>query len=316
MTEIAIVGASGLVGRTFIQLLEKSNMPFDRIVLFGSENSEGMNIRIRGEEYAIERLTENIPDSIDIAFFSAGSAVSRAFIPLFASKGIICIDNSSAFRMDREIPLIVPEINMGILRKEQRIIANPNCSTIQLVLILHHLRQIYPLKRIDIVSCQSVSGAGRQALNLLHEEMDSRGADNVFYNNVVQHIGDIDESGYCFEEIKVMNETRKILDSPDLEISATTFRVPVDYCHTESVIVHFAKTIDMDRIYKSLQKSNMPIRFDYEVSNDKVAHTDAVFVSRVRKDSSRDNILHLTVTADNIHIGAATNAVKIAEEIL
>lgn len=316
MSNIAIIGASGLVGQTFIELLNKRNIPIDNLYLFGSRRSAGTCINVRGRNYVIEPLQGTIPPRIDIAFFSAGSEISKAYIPLFAAANAVCIDNSSVFRMDEHIPLIVPQINGELIKPEHRIIANPNCSTIQLVLVLHTLRDLHEFSRVDVVSCQSVSGAGRTALNTLKEERQNPDSNTIYCNNVIQSIGSLQKDGYCFEEIKIINETRKILASDTLQVNATTFRVPVEFGHTESVSIHFKAPVDIDRAIETLQNTSLPITFNNEVTNSMAAHTDNVFVSRVRRDLADSRIMHLTVTADNIHIGAATNAVNIAEEII
>ncbi len=316
MTNIAVIGATGLVGKTFINVLIERNFPFSNIVLISSVQSKDTPAQIKGETYYNKTFDPDIFSDIDIAFFSAGASLDRDYINKLENHKCICIDNSSAFRDSDSIPLIVPEVNGKLIDRKHRIIANPNCSTIQLVIVLNILMKLDAVKRIDVVSFQSVSGAGRNALAKFRDELRNNKEHAEYYNNIIQHIGDIDVSGYCSEEIKIIKESRKILNSPSLDISSTTMRVPVDIGHTEAVSVIFEHSVEINDIENIFKLNTNVIRFCDNINNDTVKGNDLVYVSRLRKDISNNKQIHFTITADNLRVGAATNAIKIAEELI
>ncbi|MBN2259544.1 MAG: aspartate-semialdehyde dehydrogenase [Clostridiales bacterium] len=320
---LAIVGATGMVGQTFLKVLEERNFPFENLYLFSSAKSSGMKITFMGKEYTVEELTEASFDrEIDIALFSAGGDISEKFSPLAASKGVIVIDNSSAFRMDENVPLVVPEVNPEDIAKHHGIIANPNCSTIQAVVALKPLNELYKIKRIIYSTYQAVSGSGVKGYNDLEQGLKGKELLSAYphpiANNVIPHIDVFMENGYTKEEMKMINETKKMLHNPDLKITATTVRVPVFYSHSESINVELEKPFNMSDIFKLYQNAEGIVLVD-DVKNDKyplaldAAGTDEVYVGRLRRDESVENGLNLWVVADNIRKGAATNAVQIAE---
>ncbi len=318
MVNIAVIGATGLVGRTFLKLIEERNFPFKDICLISSPESENTILTVNGKEYKTVQFNEKLFYDIDIAFFSAGSINNSKFVPLAVSKDTVCIDNSSAFRMDNNIPLIVPEVNIHSLSKYDKIISNPNCSTIQLVIVLNAIRDIYSIKRINVVSAQAISGAGKTMLKTLKKQRNDIDTFNepIFFNNIIQHIGEIDSFGYCDEELKIINETRKILNTNNLDISATTMRVPVENVHTEAITIEFNNKVEVEKIKQVLKKHKKSIRLVGETNNIKVYGSDYVYISRLRYDKFNNKIIHMIVTADNLRVGAALNGIKIAEALI
>ncbi len=322
---LAVVGATGMVGRTFLKVLEEKNFPADEIYFFASAKSKGNIITYKNKEYQVEELTETSFDrGIDIALFSAGGSTSKIYSPVAASKGCIVVDNSSAWRMDPSVPLVVPEVNPGDIEKNKGIIANPNCSTIQAVVVLKPILDLYGIKRVVYSTYQAVSGAGLAGYNDLRNGLS--GLPPVKFphpiaNNCLPHIDDFLDNGYTKEEMKMVNETRKILGVPDMRITATTVRVPVFDCHSESINVECEKPVDIAHLRKVLSESKGIIVQD-DVSNKiypmaiNVKDKDEVFVGRIRRDESVENGLNMWVVADNIRKGAATNAVQIAELLL
>lgn len=324
MISCAIIGATGLVGSMFLKVLEEKNLSIDEYRLFASSKSKGKKVTFMNKEYIIEELDRTVPTSnFTYALFSAGSNISKEYVPLFAENGTIVVDNSSAFRMDSSVPLVVPEINFEDV-KDSNIIANPNCSTIQAMLPLNILNKLYGLKRIVYSTYQSVSGAGKKGLEDL--ENTSKGLKeekfpHKIYNNCIPHIDDFLESGYTKEEMKMINETRKILHLDSLPITATCVRVPVENCHCESINVELKNNIDLDYIKQDLSRSEHIVllddtRFNIYPLNTFVSGKDEVFIGRVRRDYSIDNGVNMWVVADNIRKGAATNAVQILEKLL
>lgn len=321
----AVVGATGLVGRTMLKVLEERNAPVASIRLLASARSAGSRVRFKGRYITVEELTPESFDGIDYALFSAGGDVSRRFAPLAAEAGAVAIDNSSAWRMDRNVPLVVPEVNAGALAKHKGIIANPNCSTIQLVVALKPLHDAFGLKRVVVSTYQAISGAGQAGLDQLRAEI--RGKEpakrkfqrQVAFNTIFHSFGDGDD--YTEEEVKMMNETRKILELPRLAVTMTCVRVPTEVAHAESVNAEFERAASPARARRVLEKSPGIIVMD-DPSNDvyptvlDAGGRDEVFVGRIRKDSSRPNTLNFWVVADNVRKGAATNAVQIAEELI
>ncbi|CAM3059138.1 aspartate-semialdehyde dehydrogenase [Streptobacillus felis] len=326
MKNIAIVGATGLVGTTFLKVIEKRKIKFNKLYLYASSRSAGKIINFMGKDYEIIELKdENIKDDIDFALFSAGGSTSLEFAPKFAEKGATVIDNSSAWRMDEDVPLIVPEANIEDAENVKKgIIANPNCSTIQVIPVLKVLADKYGLKRVIYSTYQSVSGAGVKGLDDLEKNLKGEESTNFpsqIAFNLIPQIDVFLDNGYTKEEMKMVNETRKILHLPDLRVSATCVRVPVRYSHSVSMNVEMENAFDLDEVKELLSKSNGVVLVD-DVKNNiypmpiMTEGKDEVFVGRIRRDETVDNGLNLWVVADNIRKGAATNAVQILELLL
>ena len=322
---IAVVGATGMVGRTFLKVLEEKQLPVENYYLFASARSAGSTIKFMGKDYVVEELTENSFDrDIDIALFSAGGSTSEKFAPIAASKGCIVIDNSSAWRMDPEGPLVVPEVNPDDIKWNKGIIANPNCSTIQAMVALAPLHRKYGIKRIVYSTYQAVSGAGLAGYMDLENGLKGEAPKKFPYpiaGNCLPHIDVFCDNGYTKEEMKMVNETRKILGDNDIKITATTVRVPVFNSHSESINVELKKPFELDDIFTLLKNSEGVIVEDdvknniYPMAINATGH-DETFVGRIRRDDSVENGLNLWVVADNIRKGAASNAVQIAEKII
>ncbi len=323
--KVAIVGATGLVGRAVMQVLEEKNLPIESYGLFATAKSAGTVFSILGKEYVVEELTEHSFDSgFDFAIFSAGGETSKKYAPIAAEKGCIVVDNSSYFRMDTSVPLVVPEVNMEDAFNHHGIIANPNCSTIQAMLPLKALDDKYNIKRVVYSTYQAVSGAGKNALYDL-ENIDNKEPLKKFpypiYNNCLPHIDNFMENGYTKEEMKMINETRKILHKPDLKVTATTVRVPVRNSHSESINLEFEKSFELEELVQTL-KDFPNIIVEDDTSNNlypmpiNASGYDEVFVGRIRRDFSVDSGINLWVVADNIRKGAASNAVQIVEKLM
>lgn len=323
---LAIVGATGLVGSTFLKVLEDRNFPFENLYLMASAKSAGKTITFKGKDYVVEELTEHSFDKpIDIALFSAGGSISQTFAPIAASKGVVVVDNSSAWRMDPTIPLVVPEVNPDDVKWNKGIIANPNCSTIQAVVPLKPLHDKYKIKRVIYSTYQAVSGSGLKGIedlkNGLAGSKETKAYAHPIANNCLPHIDVFLENGYTKEEMKMINETQKILGDDNLKITATTVRVPVFDSHSESINIEFEKPFDLEELKQVL--ANAPgIILQDDVSQNlyplaiNAAGKDEVFVGRVRRDESVENGINLWVVADNIRKGAATNTIQIAELLL
>lgn len=323
--KVVVVGATGLVGRKMLQVLEEMNFPIDQLLVTASERSVGKKLLFGKTQLEVIALQDAVNEKPTVALFSAGSDVSKTWAPKFAEKGTMVIDNSSAWRMDPEIPLVVPEINGSVLTTRHKIIANPNCSTIQMVLALAPLHAAFEIERIVVSTYQSVSGSGAKGIQQLMDERAGKTATPVYPHpidmNTLPHAGDFDETGYTTEEIKLVNETRKILNAPDLAITATAVRVPVYGGHSEAVNVTFKKPFTIDQVNELL--GNMPgimvqdspekNRYPMPVN---AYEKNEVFVGRIRRDFSVKNGLNLWIVADNIRKGAATNAVQIAQYAL
>ncbi len=324
--KIAVVGATGLVGRVMLRVLEESRL-FEGIDLLpaASERSEGKKVLFHGREttvMSISRVLEALPD---IALFSAGKEVSLEWVPAFAGRQVYVIDNSSAWRQDVNIPLVVPEINAAEIKKHTRIIANPNCSTIQMVLALAPLHSRYGIRRIVVSTYQSVTGSGAAAVRQLEDERAGRIVEKAYPHpidlNLFPHGGIFLENGYTTEEQKLVDETRKILGDPDIRVTATVVRVPVFGGHSEAVNVEFEREYDLDEVRELL--SAMPgitLQDDIHASIYPMPLTaegrDDVFVGRIRRDDTVPNGLNLWIVSDNLRKGAATNAVQIAEYLI
>jgi len=323
--KLALVGATGLVGRTAIKVLEEKKLPIDEYVFFASKKSAGCSIKFLGKEYIVRELTENsFDEGFDYAIFSAGGDTSRKFAPIAAAKGCIVVDNSSAFRMEKDVPLVVPEVNPEDIEWNNGIIANPNCSTIQAVVPLKPLDDKYKIKRIVYSTYQAVSGAGNKGVADLENTLKGLPPKKFPYsisNNCLPHIDDFLENGYTKEEMKMINETRKILHKEDLKITATTVRVPVINSHSESINIEFENDFDLDEL-KQLLKNSPGIILHDDVKNNiyplatNASGYDEVFVGRIRRDESVPYGINMWVVADNVRKGAASNAIQIVEKLI
>ncbi|MBP2033638.1 aspartate-semialdehyde dehydrogenase [Clostridium algifaecis] len=323
---VAVVGSTGMVGRTFLKVLDERNFPIENLYLYASSRSAGKKLKFRNVDYTVEELKEdNIKNKkIDIALFSAGAGVSKEYAPIFAQYGATVIDNSSCWRMDKEIPLVVPEVNPEDIKWNKGIIANPNCSTIQAMVALKPLQDKYGIKRIVYSTYQAVSGAGVGGYNDLLNGYKKEAPKKFPYaiaGNILPHIDVFLDNGYTKEEMKMVNETRKILHDDNMKITATTARVPVFYGHSESINIEFEKSFEIEDIFK-LYKNTEGIILKDDVKNlvypmpiEAEGH-DEVYVGRIRRDFSIENGLNIWVVADNIRKGAASNAVEIAECII
>ena len=328
--KIALIGATGAVGQVFLSILEERNFPASDIRLCASERSFGKEIKVRGEKLIVEEATPQLLSEVDFVFISASGSVSRQMAPLAVNQGAIVIDKSSAFRMDPNVPLVVPEINPGDLHDHHGIIASPNCTTTPMVMALKPLNAANPAKRIVAASYQSVTGtgasAGEELLAQSRDVLDGKNASMDVYPhqiafNVLPHVEEFLENGYTTEEMKMQNETRKILHAPDLKVSTTCVRVPVMVSHAEAINVEFTDPISPGEVREIL--STMP---GVRVVDDPQANVypmpvqsegeDDVFVGRIRKDISLDNGIAMWLTCDNLRKGAALNAIQIAEEML
>ena len=319
--KIAVVGASGMVGRTFLRVLEEYNLNAE-YTLFSSERSAGKEVEFFGKKYKFNLLDEHsFDEGFDIALFSAGGSTSEKFAPIAAEHGCVVIDNSSAWRMDPTVPLVVPEVNPEDILWNKGIIANPNCSTIQAVVALKPLHDKYKIKRIVYSTYQAVSGAGRAGYEDLENGIKGEEPKKFPYpifSNCLPHIDVFLDDGYTKEEVKMVKETRKILHDDNLKVTATTVRVPVFDCHSESINVEFYNPFELSDVRKALEEFEGIIVED-DVKNNiyplasKAKGTNEVYVGRIRRDDSVDNGLNIWVVADNIRKGAATNAVQIAE---
>ncbi len=323
MTKIAVVGATGLVGSTLLKLLEEKDLAIDEVVLLASARSKGKEIDFKGETLVVRELTEEVAkEGFDYVLMSAGGSISQRFSPVFEKHGAIVIDNSSAWRMDPEIDLIVPEVNQPSLNR--KIIANPNCSTIQSVSPLKLLQDAFGLKRVAYTTYQSVSGSGWAGIEDL--ERGERGEEPLnypypIYDNVLPHIDDFLENGYTKEEQKMIDETRKILGMPDLPVTATCVRVPVKSSHSIAINVTFEKNPTVEEVREVFKNKpgivlkDNPEKLEYPTPLD-AADQESIYVGRIRKDESLENTYHVWSVSDNILKGAALNAVQILESLL
>lgn len=322
---VAVVGATGLVGTKMLEILAERNFPVTDLIPVASAASAGKQVKFKNKDYTIVTAENAITLKPNIAIFSAGGSVSKEWAPKFAEIGCYVIDNSSAWRMEPNIPLCVPEVNAHSLQKNSFIIANPNCSTIQMVVALNPLHKKYNLQRVVVSTYQSVTGTGQKAVTQLFNERAGLEGESVYPHpidlNVLPHIDVFQENGYTKEEIKMMQETRKIMNLPDLKITATTVRIPTMGGHSESINASFANPINIAEIKSILSQESGIVIQDNPAANlypmPLTAHNkDEVFVGRLRLDDSAPNTLNMWVVADNIRKGAATNAVQIAEILL
>lgn len=325
---VAVVGATGMVGRKFLQVLEERKLPVSEYFLFASKRSAGTQVTFMGKPYTVRELTDTAFEDlhVDIALFSAGAGTSKHFAPIVAASGAVVIDNSSCWRMDPDVPLVVPEVNPDAIPgyRKKGIIANPNCSTIQAMVPLKPLHDAYGLKRVIYSTYQAVSGAGQQGYLDLQNGLKGEAPQKFPHpiaGNCLPHIDVFLDNGYTKEEQKMIDETRKILSLPELAVTATTVRVPVFHGHSESINVEFERPFDLFELRALLEKAPGLVVMD-DVANNvypmaiTAEDTDPVYVGRIRRDFSIENGINFWCVADNIRKGAATNAVQIAEELI
>jgi len=327
---VAVVGATGAVGNEMIATLEQRDFPVEKLRLFASERSEGKTLEFQGQQIPVETLNEDSFKGIDIALFSAGAERSKIWAPIAAKSGCVVVDNSSQWRMDPEVPLVVPEVNSHDLKWHKGIIANPNCSTIQMVVVLKPIHEAAKIKRVVVTTFQSVSGTGKKAMDeLLQQTADLLNFKEVKCNvyphqiafNVLPHIDKFLENGYTKEEMKMVNETKKIMGDNSIRLTATTVRVPVFRCHSESLNIETEKKITPNEVRAALSKAPGIIVFDAPEKNVyplavNVAGKDETYVGRIREDESIENGINMWIVADNLRKGAALNAVQIAEKLI
>jgi len=319
---VAVVGVTGMVGRTMLEVLEARNFPVDLFVPVASERSKGKEIRFKGKTYTLQTIEEALSQPVDVALFSAGGEVSAQWAPEFAKRGIRVIDNSSAWRMDPAKKLVVPEINASAISSADYIIANPNCSTIQMVMALAPLHQKYGLSRVVVATYQSVTGTGYEAVQQMENERQGKQGKQVYPwpidKNALPHCDSFLDNGYTKEEMKMVNETRKILADESIRLSATAVRIPVEGGHGEAVSIDFSKPFEIAEVRELLSNTK-----GITLMDDPENHiyptplhakgSDEVFIGRLRRDISANNALQMWIVADNLRKGAATNAVQIAE---
>lgn len=326
---VAVVGPLGVVGKKLTSILQERNFPINKIKFLGTHRNKGKEIEFNNEIFFAEVAEKGAFKDVDIAFFCVDSSVSKELAPIAVNENAIVIDNSSAWRMDKDVPLVIPEVNPEDLKYHKGLIANPNCSTIQMLVPLKPIHDLYNIKRIVVSTYQAVSGTGKDAINELHNQVLSYFSDEPILNsvyphqilfNLLPHIDDFLENGYTKEEMKMVNETKKILDE-NIEVSSTTVRVPVFNCHSESVNIETEKAISPEEVIEILNKTKgvkvvddpksnlypMPIYVDGE---------DDVFVGRIRRDLSIKNGINMWIVADNLRKGAALNSVQIAEKLI
>ncbi|PRR92520.1 MULTISPECIES: aspartate-semialdehyde dehydrogenase [unclassified Bacillus (in: firmicutes)] len=327
---VAVVGATGAVGQQMLKTLADRDFEMDTLTLLSSKRSAGTKVTFRGQEYTVQEATPESFEGVNIALFSAGGNVSKTLAPEAVKRGAIVVDNTSAFRMDENIPLVVPEVNEKDLHDHQGIIANPNCSTIQMVAALEPLRQAYGMKKVIVSTYQAVSGAGHEAIDELYsqsqailnkEDVKPEVMPYQIAFNAIPQIDKFQDNGYTFEEMKMINETKKIMHMPELEVAATCVRLPIETGHSESVYVELASNDATVDDIKSILKDapgitlqDDPSQQIYPMPADAVGKND-VFVGRIRKDLDRPNGFHMWIVSDNLLKGAAWNSVQIAESL-
>ena len=326
---IAIVGATGMVGKEILEILDQRKFPINSLRLLASKKSAGSMVSFQSKSLKVEELTENSFEGIDIALFSAGGSISEKFAPIAVKAGAVVVDNTSHFRMDPTVPLVVPEVNKHVLKKHNGIIANPNCSTAQLVMALKPIHDISKIKRLVISTYQSVSGAGKEAVLELEnqsrfllkgQDSEPKEFSHKMPFNVIPQIDVFEDNDYTKEEMKMINETQKILES-NIKITATAVRVPVFISHSEAVNIETESPISIEKIRECLSKFegvsllDDPSKKEYPTPRD-ISGKDDVYVGRIRKDVSNENAIECWIVADNLRKGAALNAVQIAEELV
>ena len=323
---VAIVGATGLVGQAILSILEQRSFPVEELIPLASERSIGKSIRFNDQDYEVMVLDDFNFENIDFSFFSAGSSVSRIFAPKAANAGSVVIDNTSEFRYDDQIPLIVPEVNAHALEnfRKNNIIANPNCSTIQMLVALNPIHKAATISSINVCTYQSISGAGRMMLNEYDRQVSDpkypQQEENCFAHNVIPQIGSFENNGYSLEEMKMVWETHKIFDDKNIEVNPTAVRVPVRYGHSEAISIITENHLSVGKVRALLSDSNgIQLMHDdesYPMPIKEGEGTDDVYVGRIRADLNHSNGINLWVVADNIRKGAALNSIQIAETIL
>ena len=323
--KVAVVGVTGVVGTVMLNLLDKRKFPITQIIPVASEKSVGKKIEFKGKDYSIVSLTDALTIKPDIALFSAGGTTSKEWAPKFADIGTRVVDNSSAWRMDSTKKLIVSEVNSETLTKNDYIIANPNCSTMQMLVVLAPLHKKFKIKRLVISTYQSVSGTGKNAIDQLYSERNGSNSEKIYpYSidqNLLPHCDVFEDGGYTKEENKLINETKKILNDNSIQITSTAVRVPIEICHGESVNIEFEKEYKLEEV-NSILKSSTGLIVEDEPKNNlypmpiNAANKDEVFVGRIRRDFSVKSGLNLWIVADNLRKGAATNTIQIAEKLI
>ena len=320
--KVAVVGATGMVGRTMIKVLEERNFPLSQLLPAASEKSVGKEVIFKGKPIKVISVMEAVESKPEFAIFSAGASTSGEWAPVFAKNGTVVIDNSSFWRMHKSVPLIVPEINSHVIKKGDRIIANPNCSTIQMVMALAPLHRKYKIKRLVVATYQSVTGTGVKAVTQMENERAGIKGDMAYVyqidKNCFPHGGTFQSDGYTTEEQKLLDETRKILEDQTIQVTATVVRIPVVGGHSEAVNVEFEKDFEIADVIQLLSEFPGVVVYDNPAENKYpmpiLAHNkDEVFVGRIRRDFSKEKCLNLWIVSDNIRKGAATNAIQIAE---
>ena len=323
---LAIVGATGMVGRTMLQVLHERGIAVENLYPVASKSSLGQKVAYGGKSYDVCLLEDALEQDVDFALFSAGGELSKEWAPKFAEKGVVVIDNSSAWRMDENCPLVVPQINQSSILDSHKIIANPNCSTIQMVMALAPLDREYGIKRLVISTYQSITGTGKAAVQQMEEERATGSSENMVYahpidKNCIPHCDVFLDNGYTKEEMKLTHETRKILGKLTMQITATAVRIPVVGGHSESINVAFENDFDIDRVRTLLRETEGVLVVDDIANNSypmpiNAMNRDEVMVGRIRRDESQKNTLNMWVVADNLRKGAATNAVEILEQLI
>jgi len=323
--KIAVVGATGMVGEVMLQVLEERNLPFSELLLVASERSVGKQLMFKGKAISVISLKDAVAAKPDIALFSAGGETSLEWAPKFAAVGTTVIDNSSAWRMDSTKKLVVPEINADAITKEDKIIANPNCSTIQMVMVLAPLHKKYGVKRVVVSTYQSITGTGVKAVTQLENEMKGQKGEMAYpypiHQNAIPQCDVFEENGYTKEEMKLVRETKKILNDHSVEVTATAIRIPVVGGHSESVNIEFENEYDLQELRKILHETpGVTLQDNTDTKTYPMPiyakGKDAVFVGRIRRDNSQPQTVNLWIVADNLRKGAATNAVQIAEYLI
>ena len=323
--KIAVIGSTGVVGKVMLYLLESRNFPLTNLIPVASQNSVGKKIIFKNKEYDIVSINDAVEMKPDIALFSAGGSTSLEWAPKFAEAGTRVIDNSSAWRMDSSKKLVVSDVNSEVLTNDDYIIANPNCSTMQMLVVLAPLHEKFKIKRLVISTYQSVSGTGKTAIDQLNSERNNLSSEKVYPytidQNLLPHCDVFEKDGYTKEENKLINETRKILNDYSIQITSTAVRVPIEICHGETVNIEFKDKFELKEVYSILRSTPGLIVEDEPQDNLypmplNAANKDEVFVGRIRRDFSIENGLNLWIVADNLRKGAATNTIQIAEKLI
>lgn len=323
--KVALIGATGMVGQVMLQVLEERSFPLTSLLLVASEKSVGQKRTFKGEELTIISLQEAVSKAPDLALFSAGGSVSKEWAPRFADVGTTVVDNSSFWRMSEQHPLIIPEINGNVLTKEHKVIANPNCSTIQLLMALKPLHDEYAIKRVVVSTYQSITGTGVKAVKQLENETEGIKGEMAYpypiHENALPHCDVFEDNGYTKEEMKLARETKKIMQDDSIEVSATAVRVPVKGGHSESVNVEFNRDFELSKVRQILHEMpGVSVQDNPDINTYPMPiyaeGKDEVFVGRIRRDFSQANTLNMWVVSDNLRKGAATNAIQIAEYLI